>query len=220
MTSALTAKGLTRTIPVGGVPTCVLRPVDVSVERRSSLAVVGSSGSGKSTLLSILGLLTVPTEGELTIEGTDCLRLSDSGRADFRARHIGFVFQKYSLIAHLTVGQNLMLPGSYSSTRKENRDRARELLSLVDLGHRWDARPKHLSGGEQQRVAIARSLMMAPSVLLADEPTGALDRNTAGRVLEIMYRTVSTLSTSLVLVTHDESVAASADRRISLDQAS
>lgn len=178
------------------------------------MTVVGRSGSGKSTLLALLGLLDRPDAGEVRINGRDTGRLSDAARSHLRNEHIGFIFQNYSLLPHLNAAQNVALPfmqgrrmpGSYV------RSRVTQCLEAVGLGGRADARPRHLSGGEQQRVAIARAVVREPGLVLADEPTGSLDHATADLVLDLLIGAVRRSGTTLLLVTHDADIAARADR--------
>jgi predicted ABC-type transport system involved in lysophospholipase L1 biosynthesis ATPase subunit len=205
-------------VQANGVPLTILAGVCLSVDDGESVAVVGRSGSGKSTLLSIMGLLSTPSSGSVRLWGTDCAALPDAARAALRNERIGFVFQSYSLVPHLTAAQNVALPLDYGRavTLRAARERARTLLDavgLAGLGHRY---PRHLSGGEQQRVAIARALVRSPSLILADEPTGALDPGTATAVLDVLRSVSGARGSALVLVTHDDEIAAGMDRTVRL----
>jgi putative ABC transport system ATP-binding protein len=193
----------------------VLRGVSIRVERGETVALMGPSGSGKSTLLNILGCLDRPTSGHYLLGGKDVSALTRTEQAWVRLHFIGFVFQAFHLIAEATVLENVALPLYYAGVpRKEREGRARELIARVGLSDRLDHRPSQLSGGQRQRVSIARALMNRPRLLLADEPTGALDTRTGDEVLKLLgeLRTESELTT--ILVTHDQEVADFADRVI------
>lgn len=199
-------------------PLALLTGVDLSVRAGESVAIVGTSGSGKSTLLSLLGILTQPTEGTVSVCGQDSSRLSDAQRAGLRNRRIGFVFQSYSLVRHLTAAENVELPLRYGRAmgRQMRRRRVSEMLDLVGLADRVSSRPRMLSGGEQQRVAIARALVRRPPLILADEPTGALDVKTASGVLDVLLQATEQRGAALLLVTHDPAVAARMSRVLTL----
>jgi putative ABC transport system ATP-binding protein len=191
-----------------------LAGVTLSIERGEYVAVTGPSGSGKSTLMNILGGLDRPTSGDYRFEGEDVAHFSDDQLADFRRRRIGFVFQSFQLLPRLSALQNVELPMIYAGTApQERRARAAELLDRVGLGARMGHRPTQLSGGQQQRVAIARSLANRPDLLLADEPTGALDTKTSQDVLEL-FAELNREGLTLLTVTHDPEVAEQAHRRI------
>ncbi len=193
-------------------PVEALRGVDLTVRRGELVAVTGASGSGKTTLLGILGCLDRPSRGSHRMEGREIARLSEGDRARLRARRIGFVFQSYNLLERLTAFRNVELPLVYAGVaRRERRRRAMTALAEVGLGDRIDHLPGQLSGGQQQRVAIARGLVTAPSVLLADEPTGNLDSRSAGDVLGLLAD-LHARGVTIVLVTHSEEVAARATR--------
>jgi predicted ABC-type transport system involved in lysophospholipase L1 biosynthesis ATPase subunit len=213
--TVLSAEGLTKSVALaGGEPLRILRGVRLSLRRGEVIAIVGRSGSGKSTLLALLGLLTPPDGGVLRIAGQDMAGLSDSAKSHLRNARLGFVFQNYSLLPHLTAAQNVALPfvqGNRMPARQV-RTRVADCLHAVGLRDRADARPRQLSGGEQQRVAVARALAREPSVILADEPTGSLDESTAVQVLDLMIGEVRRRETALALVTHDTGIAARADR--------
>jgi putative ABC transport system ATP-binding protein len=195
-----------------------LRGVDVEIRAGEMVAIMGPSGSGKSTLMHILGLLHSPDRNdgpppELRIGGTDVIRLSDRDRTRMRARTMGFVFQSFNLVPTLTAEENVALAGEYSGASRSNaRAAARDALSWVDLAQRADHRPMELSGGEQQRVAIARSLVNEPMLVMADEPTGNLDSGHAAEVLSLLRRFNRERGQTLILVTHDAEVGATCDR--------
>ena len=190
-----------------------LDDVDLAVEGGEILAITGPSGSGKSTLLNMLGLLDTPTSGKVFLNGADVTGLSGGKKTDLRARHIGFIFQEFDLIPTLTAKENVMLPLRYQGIgRRQRREAAFRMLEHVGLDHRLDHRPSELSGGEQQRVAIARALVGSPSLVLADEPTGELDSKTGAELLGLLQRINDEEGTTFIIVTHDQAVAASADR--------
>nr|WP_299035902.1 ABC transporter ATP-binding protein [uncultured Pseudokineococcus sp.] len=197
----------------------VLTGVDLVVRPGEHVAVVGRSGSGKSTLLNILGLLDTPTSGRYLLDGMDAARLSGRRRARLRGDSFGFVFQQFNLLPRRTATENVASPLLYARGRAfwTRGRRAREALERVGLGHRLEAVPERLSGGEQQRVAVARALVRRPRVLLADEPTGALDVDTGAAVMDLLEDLVTAQGTTLVTITHDLSVAARADRVLRLD---
>lgn len=195
----------------------VLRGVDFSVRRGESIAVTGPSGVGKSTLLHILGLLDRPMRGSVMLDGSDALRLGDSARASIRNRRIGFVFQFFQLLPEFTALENVLMPALIAGERTNgSRKRALELLAAVGLEPRLQHRPGELSGGEQQRVAIARALVMEPIVLLADEPTGNLDPDTGEEIESLLKDLNVRQKTTLIVVTHKESLARAMDRRVAL----
>ena len=226
MTSAavrrvLDVEGLSRTVSLpGGGALRILDGVELHVDAGEVVAVMGRSGSGKSSLLAALGLLSPVASGSLHICGLDVSRLSDRRRAELRNSMIGFVFQSYSLVRHMSALQNAELPLLYGRAvrRRERRARTKDVLDTVGLADRTKARPRHLSGGEQQRVAIARALVRRPALLLADEPTGALDSDTAASVLEALVRSARVYGTAVILVTHDGVVARQADRVLHMDR--
>jgi putative ABC transport system ATP-binding protein len=201
--------------PEAGV--AVLSGVDLSVSQGQVVALRGPSGSGKSTLLNILGCLDRPTSGEYVLGGTDVSRLNREEQAWVRLNYLGFVFQSFHLLPHATALENVVLPLHYTG---KNRHRAEQaglaLLERVGLHHRLDHRPAQMSGGERQRVAIARALVNDPRVLLADEPTGALDTRTGAEIMQLLLELQRERGTSIVLVTHDPKVASCADRQVFL----
>jgi putative ABC transport system ATP-binding protein len=197
----------------GGAAVHAVDGVDLQIGRGEFVSVVGASGSGKTTLLQLLGTLDRPSSGALLFEGRDLSRLSDTELADLRQKTLGFIFQQFNLIPTLTAGQNVeaaLAPSGMPAVAR--RERAQGLLERVGLADRIDHVPSQLSGGEQQRVAIARALANEPEVLLADEPTGNLDSVTSQEIIDLLRRLSATEGLSVVLVTHDAAIAASADR--------
>lgn len=194
----------------------ILHDIAFTLEPQQSVAIVGASGSGKSTLLSILAGLDTPTGGTVRLAGHDLFALSEDARAALRARHIGFVFQNFQLLGHLSALENVMLPLELMG-QSGARDRAQAMLERVGLGARLGHLPKLLSGGEQQRVALARAFVVQPAVLMADEPTGSLDAATGERVMELMFELNRELGTTLVLVTHDMAIASLCSRQLRLE---
>ena len=193
-----------------------LREVSLRIMPGDFMAIVGPSGSGKSTMLGLLGCLDLPSSGSIRIAGEEITTLDDTSRTRLRGRTIGFVFQQFHLIGHLTALQNVETALLYRGMKPEERhDKAMESLERVGLGARWDHRPVQMSGGEQQRVALARSLVTDPIIVLADEPTGALDSRNAENVMEI-FESLRSPERAVVLVTHDLGVADRADRKISM----
>ncbi|MFV0434868.1 MAG: ABC transporter ATP-binding protein [Leucobacter sp.] len=194
-----------------------LRGVDLRVERGDYLAIIGPSGSGKSTMLNTLGLLDRPSTGSFRFEGIDTAELDDDARAALRSRAIGFVFQSFHLMPTRNVLENVMLAGTYAGLSHEEREpRARRALERVGLGHRVDFSPSTLSGGERQRVAIARAVCTAPRLLLADEPTGNLDRENSAAIMRL-FEELGADGLTIVMITHDETVAAAAHRRVRIN---
>jgi putative ABC transport system ATP-binding protein len=201
----------------GGRPLVVLNGIDLLVEHGEFLGIMGPSGSGKSTLLNMIGALDRPTEGKVFINGTDLSRLNDNQVADLRNREIGFIFQFFNLIPRMDAQGNVELPMAIKGIpRGERRKRAENLLQLVGLSGRTDHKPSQLSGGEQQRVAIARSLANNPNILLADEVTGNLDSKTGDEILHLLRQLNKDEGKTFVLITHDPQVAQNTDRLIHL----
>ncbi|HEY2924237.1 MAG TPA: ABC transporter ATP-binding protein [Candidatus Eisenbacteria bacterium] len=214
---AVLARGLAKTYH-GALPIEVLRDVDLSVEPGEVVAVVGASGSGKSTLLHLLGGLDRPTSGFVCVGGEDLAALDEAGRSRLRARSVGFVFQFHQLLPEFTALENVMMPGWVAgASRATVRERAESLLRDLGLMDRAEHKPGELSGGEQQRVAVARALHMKPAVLLADEPTGNLDRRASASLLEIFERYRSLERQAIVIATHNPDVAQSAGRVVALE---
>jgi putative ABC transport system ATP-binding protein len=194
----------------------ILADVTLDVRRGESVAVVGASGAGKSTLLALLAGLDEPTSGRVWLAGREITALDEDGRAALRARHVGFVFQSFHLVPALTALENVMLPLELAG-RADARRTALDVLDRVGLAERVGHYPRQLSGGEQQRVAIARAFVAGPDVLFADEPTGNLDSGTGGRIMDLLFGLNAGAGTTLVLVTHDRSIAARCGRIVRLD---
>jgi putative ABC transport system ATP-binding protein len=213
--AALEAVDVTRTYQMEGVQVAALRGVSVRIGAGEFVAVVGPSGSGKSTLMHLLGCLDRPTSGTMLIDGRDVAELSDGELAELRNSTIGFVFQGFHLLARTNARDNVALPLIYRGVlRAERRRRAVAALETVGLGHRLGHRPGQLSGGEQQRVAVARALVGDPQVVLADEPTGNLDTKTGQEVMDLLARLNAERGVAIVIVTHEAEVAARAPRQI------
>jgi putative ABC transport system ATP-binding protein len=207
-------RALTKSIDTGTHRVDILKGIDLEIPKGQFAAIMGPSGSGKSTLLGLIAGLDSPTSGQILLDGEDITRLGEDQMAVLRGRKIGFVFQSYQLIPTLTAEENVLLPMELAG--QADRARARELLARVGLEGRFDHYPVQLSGGEQQRVAVARAFALRPPILLADEPTGNLDSATGQVVLDLLLALNREQGATLVLVTHEQSVAASADRRILL----
>jgi putative ABC transport system ATP-binding protein len=215
--AVLATRALTKRYSTGGAPVDAVRGISLEIRRGELVAIMGASGSGKSTLLHLLGGLDAPTSGSVVIEGRDLAALTDTQRTIFRRQRLGIVFQAYNLIPTLTAAQNVALPALLDGRVGPDVDRrARDLLERVDLGHRADHRPQALSGGEQQRAAIARALMNDPAVLLADEPTGNLDSAHGEAVWKLLASLARDGGRTIVAVTHECEGAAFADRAIVL----
>ena len=196
----------------GREPVRVLKNINLTVEKGDYLAIMGPSGSGKTTLMNIIGCLDVPTSGSYELDGRDLKDLKDDDLAEIRNRHIGFVFQSFYLMPKLDARDNVALPLLYADVPlKERRERAEEALKAVGLGERMDFLPNQLSGGQCQRVAIARAMVTKPDLLLADEPTGALDTRSGNQIMEI-FRKLSEEGMTIIMITHEPSIAACADK--------
>jgi putative ABC transport system ATP-binding protein len=194
----------------------ILKGIDLDIPRGQFAAIMGPSGSGKSTLLGLLAGLDSPTSGQVLLDGEDITQLSEDRMAVLRGQKIGFVFQSYHLIPTLTAEENVLLPMELAGRDRGGRARARELLDRVGLKDRFDHYPVQLSGGEQQRVALARAFALRPPILLADEPTGNLDSATGAVVLELILTLHREENATMVMVTHEQTLADCADRRIIL----
>jgi putative ABC transport system ATP-binding protein len=199
----------------GGQPLTILHPLDLDVPRSQCLAIIGPSGSGKSTLLGLIAGLDAPTSGQILIDGVDITALDEDALARLRGEKIGFVFQFFHLVPSLTALENILVPMEIAG-RRDARSRAQLLLDEVGLHDRGHHYPSQLSGGEQQRIAIARALANDPPLILADEPTGNLDTSNGRNILELLLTVRKARGATLVIVTHDASVAAVADARLTL----
>lgn len=218
MTTVVRATEITKEFRTGKMVVHALRGVSLEIEASEMIAIVGPSGSGKSTLLGLLGGLDTPTSGRVEVDSLDITDMNERQLADVRSAKVGFVFQTFNLIPTLTALENVALPAQFARSRSKVKptQRARELLTTVGLGDRLKHRPAELSGGEQQRVALARAMVNQPALILADEPTGNLDSASGERVLEALDQMRRETGTTLVVVTHDPSVAARADRVLQL----
>ena len=206
---------LAKRVPDADGELTILHRVDFTVQTAETLAIVGASGSGKSTLLGLLAGLDTPSEGKVMLDGTDIFALDEDGRAGFRKEKLGFVFQSFQLLAHLTALENVMLPLELRGD-PDAKEKAQAMLGRVNLGSRLKHYPKYLSGGEQQRVALARAFVTQPPLLFADEPTGSLDAATGEAVIQLMFELNRERGSTLVLVTHDSSIAARCGRTITI----
>jgi lipoprotein-releasing system ATP-binding protein len=216
--SELVVKGVVKEYPTPAEPLRILSGISFELQRGDNLAILGPSGSGKSTLLSILGTLEPPTSGSVRLGGIDPYSLGERELAAFRRDNIGFVFQEHHLLPQCTVLENVLVPFlADGSAREDDQRRASGLLDRVGLANRLTHRPAELSGGERQRVAIARALVREPMLLLADEPTGNLDRTTATSIANLLVELQAERNTILVVVTHSEALATSLKRRVELD---
>jgi len=201
----------------GTQPLRVLNNVNLQIKRGEFMAIMGPSGSGKSTLLNMLGALDRPTSGRVLIDGVDISTLNDNSLANLRSKDIGFIFQQFNLIQRLDALGNVELPLSISGVpQKRREERSKKLLEMVGLGDRFDHRPNQLSGGEQQRVAIARSLANNPPLFLCDEPTGNLDSKTGQEIINILRQLNQEENKTFVLITHDPNVAQATDRLLQI----
>ncbi|MCE2969831.1 MAG: ABC transporter ATP-binding protein [Burkholderiales bacterium] len=216
---AIEATALTKIVQDATGSLTILDDINVSIAAGETVAIVGASGSGKSTLLGLLAGLDTPTTGNVKLFGEDLFSRDEDARAALRAAKVGFVFQSFQLLPHLTALENVLLPMELSGVAPDGQDptaAARALLARVGLGERLSHYPKYLSGGEQQRVALARAFVGHPPLLLADEPTGSLDARTGEAVIDLMFELNRERGSTLVLVTHDLEIAARCGRRIEL----
>ena len=195
----------------------VLKGVNLNIKEGEFVSIVGASGAGKTTLLQIIGTLENPTSGKIIIDGTDITSLSDKELSNFRNENIGFVFQFHNLLTEFTALENVCLPAFISAkNRNETEERAKELLNLLNMGNRLDHKPNELSGGEQQRVAVARALINNPSIILADEPSGNLDSENAKSLHELLQKLNKDLNFTIVVVTHNDKLANITDRKLEI----
>ncbi len=215
-TPIVTAEGVGKQVAVAGGMLTILEDISLSIGAGESVAIVGVSGSGKSTLIGLLAGLDLPSVGRITLAGEDLTALDEDGRARLRGRSVGFVFQTFQLLPGLTALENVMLPLELAGATAAD-VQGREMLQRVGLEARADHYPRQLSGGEEQRVAIARAFATTPALLFADEPTGNLDAHTGERVADLLFALNAEQGTTLVLVTHDEHMAARCTRRLHLD---
>jgi len=216
ITTAISAVNLSKRVVTAEGPLDILSSINLDIKQGESIAIIGVSGSGKSTLLGLLAGLDVPSSGEVALAGQAITTLDEDGRARVRAGRVGFVFQSFHLLPGLTALENVMLPLELAGN-KAPEQQARALLDRVGLRERLTHYPRQLSGGEQQRVAIARAFAVAPSIHFADEPTGNLDAATGARIIALLFELNREHGATLVLVTHDESIAQRCSRRIYLD---
>ena len=211
----LKVRNLTRTYVENKVSTAVLKGINLDIEAGKITAVTGKSGSGKSTLLHILGTLDKPTSGEIIFKGQDLTTLSNDAKAAFRNKNLGFIYQFHYLLGDFTTLENVMLPSLIGGrSEKEAKEKALKILEQVGLKDRVDFHPGELSGGQRQRVAIARALCHDPDLILADEPTGNLDATNAASVFELFSSLVKEKKTTVIMVTHDETLATLCDRKV------
>ena len=211
----LKAKNLVKTYGSGDTAVNALNGVSLEVKKGEFVAVVGQSGSGKSTLLHLLGAMDYPTSGSLTVDGQDVFALKGEALAEYRRRKVGFVFQFFNLLPVMTAKENIMIPLSLDG-KTADKDYLNELAQAMGISERLDHYPHQLSGGQQQRVAIARAMITRPSVILADEPTGNLDSASGKEILALLKSTVRKYEQTLILITHDNSIAAETDRIITI----
>lgn len=209
---------LSKEYPTRAEPLVVLRDVSLSLARGQNAAIIGPSGSGKSTLLHIIGTLETPTSGSVMLSGENPFALDENGLARFRNRNVGFVFQDHHLLPQLSVIENVLIPAmAEGSPSRENVERAKDLLGRVGLAERLDHRPAELSGGERQRAGVARALLLRPALVLADEPTGNLDRKNAAAIGTLLIEMQKQENTMLLVVTHSTQLAEQLERRYELD---
>ncbi|HEX6780307.1 MAG TPA: ABC transporter ATP-binding protein [Ktedonobacterales bacterium] len=215
-TAALEAINIHKSLPLGHERIDILKGITLRIQKGEFVAIIGPSGSGKSTLLGIIAGLDNPTSGQVLVDGVDITRMSESQLAKVRNQKIGMVFQAFNLVPTLTAQENVELPLYVGKHVGSAGERAKELLTLVGLAHRLGNRPNQLSGGEQQRVAVARALATGPAIIIMDEPTGNLDQRNSDNVLEMIRDLRERTGTTFIIATHDPKVAASADRSINI----
>lgn len=212
----LELKNITKDYLVGTETIRILKDINLTIHDGEFVAIMGPSGSGKSTLMNIIGLLDRPTAWDYFLDENDTSKLTDNDEAEFRGKKIGFIFQGYNLIPRLTALEQVMLPLDYQWMNTWEKERlAKQALDRVGLSNKYDSKPTEMSGGQQQRVSIARAIVGSPSVLLADEPTGALDSKTGQEVIEI-FRSLNDEGRTIILITHDEKIGKSAKRMVKL----
>lgn len=212
----LKCEGVRKTYGSGENQVAALDGIDLSVNKGEFVAILGASGSGKSTLLHILGSVDKPTSGKVTVDGTDLSKLNRTQAAVFRRRKVGLVYQFYNLIPTLTVRKNILLPLALDK-KKPNKEYFEQIVSSLGIADKLDALPNQLSGGQQQRAAIARSLVYRPALLLADEPTGNLDRKNSKEVLDMLKLSNRNLEQTILMITHDEKAAMEAERIVTVE---
>jgi putative ABC transport system ATP-binding protein len=217
MTAMITIEGMTKVYKMGDIEVHALRGVDVTINKGEFVAIMGPSGSGKSTLMNMIGCLDTPTEGRYALDGIEVASLNDNQLSAVRARKLGFVFQQYMLLPRQTALANVEMPMIYRGIPAADRkQRAALALEIVGMKDRMDHRPNELSGGQQQRVAIARALAGSPAVMLADEPTGALDSKTSEEIMHMLMQLNREQQLTIIIVTHEADVAAYADRILTI----
>ncbi len=212
----LKCEGVRKVYGSGSSQVTALDGIDLTVSKGEFAAIVGASGSGKSTLLHILGSVDKPTEGKVTVDGTDLLGLNQTQAAIFRRRKVGLVYQFYNLIPTLTVRKNILMPLTLDK-KKPNQEYFEKVVSTLGIAERLEAMPNQLSGGQQQRVAIARALIYRPALLLADEPTGNLDQKNSREIMDMLKLSNRNLNQTVILITHDEKAALEAERILTIE---
>lgn len=212
----LKCEGVSKTYGSGSSQVAALNKINLSVEKGEFVAVIGASGSGKSTLLHILGSVDKPTEGRVTVDGTDLASLNQKQAAIFRRRKVGMIYQFYNLIPTLTIRKNILMP-LLLDRKKPNQEFFEQIVQSLGIGDKLEALPGQLSGGQQQRAAIARSLIYRPALLLADEPTGNLDQRNSREIVDMLKLSNRNLAQTIVLITHDEKIALEADRIVTIE---
>ena len=216
MSHLMELTNITKSYQVGSQAVHALRGVNLTIEKGEYVSIMGPSGSGKSTLMNIIGCLDIPTDGTYKLDGIELSQMSDDDQARIRNKRIGFVFQQFNLLPRTTALKQVSLPLMYSGLARRDRNaRAKEALGRVGLGDRIDHKPDELSGGQQQRVAIARALVVAPNIILADEPTGALDTKTGDELMQI-FNELHDQGITIIMITHDPEVAALSKRQITI----